>query len=313
LADDSILYVSTGSVVIRYRLTDSLVPKKRVDTMIVGLAARQIPSHSLTIDTRGNLIVNIGALSNACQAKDTVQAPGLDPCPGLETSGGIWSFKTDKLNQTVKDGTRIATGLHNAVALTVNPGDSAIYAVSHGRDNLHDYWPALYSAEENATLPAEEMVRLASARADFGWPYCYYDYLKQERVLAPEYGGDKSAVGRCDRLIQPLIAYPAHWAPMSMVFYTGKMFPASYRTGAFVAFHGSSNRAPMAEEGYQIIYQQFRDGLAADYVVFASGFAGGGMTPQSVAHRPVGMALGPNGALYASDDKGGRIWRITYK
>ncbi|HEY4132977.1 MAG TPA: hypothetical protein VGM50_20345, partial [Gemmatimonadaceae bacterium] len=227
--NDSILLVSTSTAVVRYRLSDSLAPRKKIDTLITGLVARQIPSHTLALDMRGNLLVNIGAVSNACQAKDGPQARGLDPCPELATSGGIWSFKTDKTNQTIAEGTRIATGLHNAVAIAVNPRDSMIYAVSHDRDDLHDFWPSMYSAEENATLPAEEMIRIASSRADYGWPYCYYDYLKQDRVLAPEYGGDKSTVGRCDRLIQPLMTYPAHWSPMSMLFYNGKMFPANYQ------------------------------------------------------------------------------------
>lgn len=313
LDGDSTLLVSTGTAVLRYSLTDSLVPHKRIDTLISGLAARLIPSHTLAIDTRGNIIVDIGAASNGCTAKEVPQAPGRDPCPELATAGGIWSFKPDKNNQTMKDGVRVATGLHNAIALAVNPRDTMIYAVSADRDDLHDLWPSLYTPEENATLAAEEMVRLASTRADFGWPYCYYDYLKQQRVLAPEYGGNKTEVGRCDRLIQPLMTYPAHWTPMSMLFYTGKMFPPAYQTGAFIAFHGSANRAPMAEEGYHIIFQQFKDELAADYTLFATGFAGGGMTPQSAAHRPVGLAQGPDGALYVSDDRAGRIWKIVYK
>jgi glucose/arabinose dehydrogenase len=114
-------------------------------------------------------------------------------------------------------------------------------------------------------------------------------------------------------LIQPLVAFPAHWSPMSMLFYSGKMFPAQYQGGAFIAFHGSSQRTPMAEEGYQVIFQQFKDGLAADYTVFATGFAGASATVQGAGHRPVGLAQGPDGALYLSDDKGGRIWKITYK
>lgn len=313
LEGDSTLLVSTAAAVIRYRLTDSLGPKKRIDTLITGLATRQIPSHTLAIDVRGNLIVNIGAATNGCAAKEAVGAVGRDPCPELETSGGIWSFKTDKINQTLKDGVRIATGLHNAVAIAVNPADTMIYAASHDRDGLHDLWPSLYSPEESATIPAEELVRLQSSRADYGWPYCYYDYLKQERVLAPEYGGDKTRTDRCDRLIQPLVTFPAHWSPMSMLFYTGKMFPAEYRTGAFIAFHGSSQRTPMAEEGYEVVFQQFKDGLAADYTVFASGFAGASTTVQGAGHRPTGLAQGPDGALYLSDDRGGRIWRITYK
>jgi glucose/arabinose dehydrogenase len=313
LDGDSTLIVSTASSVVRYRLTDSLAPRKRVDTLINGLAVRPIPSHSLAIDLRQNLIVNLGAASNGCAAKEAPEVPGRDPCPELETSGGIWKFKTDKINQTLKDGTRIATGLHNAIALAVNPADTMIYAVSDGRDALHDLWPKLYSTEENASEPAEEMVRLQSARADFGWPYCYYDYLKQQRVVAPEYGGDKTRTDRCDRLIQPLVVFPAHWSPMAMVFYNGKMFPEQYRGGAFIAFHGSSQRAPLAEEGFVVVFQQFKDGMAGDYTEFATGFNGGSTTAQSAAHRPSGLAIGPDGALYVSDDKGGRIWKITYK
>ena len=313
LQDDSTLYASTATAVLRYRLTDSLEPHKRVDTIVTGLVARPIPSHTLAIDVRGTLIVNIGAVSNGCAANEAPGAPGRDPCPELETSGGIWSFKTDAANQQLKDGTRLATGLHNAVALAVNPRDTMVYAVSHDRDMLHDLWPNLYSAEESATLPSEEMIRVASARADFGWPYCYFDYRKQMRVLAPEYGGDKTQVGRCDRLIQPLIAFPPHWSPMSMLFYTGRMFPPQYRNGVFIAFHGSAYRSPLPEEGYQVVFLQFTsDDLAGNYTVFATGFTGGSDDPHGAAHRPVGLAQGPDGAIYLSDDKGGRIWRITY-
>lgn len=309
---DSTLYVSTASDVRRYRLTDSLLPNRKMDTIVLELAQRPVPSHSLALDPRGNLIVNIGALSNACAAPEAPGAPGRDPCPDLVATAGIWRFRTDRVNQHVLDGTRIATGLHNAVALAVNPADTMIYAVSHGRDGLHTLWPSLYSDEESATLAAEEMIRVATPRADFGWPYCYYDYLKQVRVLAPEYGGDKTQVGRCDRLIQPLLTFPAHWSPMALLFYTGRMFPARYRGGAFIAFHGSAFRAPLAEDGYQVVFLQFRDGLPGDYTVFASGFAGPTVTPAGARHRPAGLAQGPDGALYLSDDQGGRIWRITY-
>jgi glucose/arabinose dehydrogenase len=313
LAGDTLLYASTASAVLRYRFADSLTPRKRVDTIVTGLAPRAPPSHSIAIDARGTLIVNIGALTDGCQATPAPNTAGRDPCPELETSGGIWRFATDRLNQQIKDGTRIATGLHNAMALAVNPRDTAIYAVSHGRDGLHDLWPGLYSAEESATAAAEEMIRIATVRADFGWPYCYYDFLKQQRVVAPEYGGDKVQGARCERLIQPLIAFPAHWAPMSMLFYTGKMFPASYRAGAFIAFHGSAFRSPLPEEGYHVVFLSFTaDNLAGDYTVFANGFAGGMASPEGAAHRPVGLAQAPDGALFLSDDKAGRIWRITY-
>jgi glucose/arabinose dehydrogenase len=312
LAGDSVLYVSTSSAVIRFRLTDSLTPRRRVDTIVTGLAERKIPSHSLAMDPHGNLIVNVGAVTNGCQAAEVAGAPGRDPCPELDLAGGIWRFSTIKTNQTMLDGVRIATGLHNAVALAVSPHDTMVYAVSHGRDGLHDLWPDIYNDQQSATLPAEEMIRIASARADFGWPYCYYDYIKDHRVLAPEYGGNKENTARCDRQIQPLIAFPAHWSPMSLLFYTGKMFPAQYQSGAFIAFHGSAYRAPLPQEGYHVVFLELKEGYATQYTVFADGFAGGTPGPETAAHRPTGLAQGPDGALYVSDDRGGRIWRITY-
>ena len=312
LAGDSILFVSTATAVIRYRLSDSLAPRRKVDTIVTGLTQRKVPSHSLAVDVTGHIIVNIGAASNGCQAKETPGAPGRDPCPELDVSGGIWRFATDKTNQTILDGVRLATGLHNAVALAVNPHDTLVYAVSHGREGLHDLWPTKFTDEQNANNPAEEMIRIAALRADFGWPYCYYDYLKERRVLAPEYGGNKEDVTRCDRLIQPLIVFPAHWSPMSILFYTGKMFPAQYQGGAFIAFHGSAYRAPLPQEGYHVVFLQFKENLAADYTIFAQGFAGSVASPEAAAHRPVGLAQGPDGALYVSDDKAGRIWKVTY-
>ena len=312
LSGDSVLYASTASAVLRFHLTDSLMPHKRIDTVVAGLAARPIPAHSVAIDLRGNLIVNVGALTDGCVPNSQPQTPAKDPCPDLQTSGGIWSFKPDRSNQTIADGSRIATGLHNAVALTVNPGDTTVYAVSHGRDALHDAWPALYSDVDAATAAWEEMIRITTVRADFGWPYCYYNGLKLARFVAPEYGGDKQRTDRCDRMIQPLIAFPAHWAPMSMLFYTGKMFPPSYKSGAFVAFHGSAKRSPLPEEGYEIAFVRFKDGYAVEQTPFATGFAGGAMSAQGAEHRAVGMAQGPDGALYVTDDKGGRIWKITY-
>jgi glucose/arabinose dehydrogenase len=327
LGTDSSLYASAATNVYHYRFSGSeMRPIKRVDTMITGLTPRSPPSHSLAVDGRNNLIVNIGAVSTACQAKEEPASPGRDPCPELETAGGIWSFHTDRAGQRIVDGTRIATGLHNAVALTFNPRDTAIYAGSHGRDNLREFWPELYDEEAGATRVAEEFVRVASSRADFGWPYCYYDYIDGKRVLAPEYaaakpqpvptgrGAKAPPPERCARHIQPLIPFPAHWSPMSIVFYSGKMFPEKYRNGAFIAFHGSAYRPPLPQEGYFVVFVAFKDGLPfGDYDTFADGFAGGMLSPEGAVHRPVGLAQGPDGALYVSDDKGGRIWKITYQ
>jgi glucose/arabinose dehydrogenase len=158
--------------------------------------------------------------------------------------------------------------------------------------------------------------------SDNGWPYCYYDALTlNAKVLAPEYGGDGTMVTgtqgiNCASYNQPLATFLAHYAPNGLVFYTGSMFPAKYRNGIFVAMHGSHNRTPLANDGFNVTFRP----LAANATptgpseTFADGFDGGGAPlPADAAHRPVGLAVGPDGSLYVTDDAGGRIWRIIYR
>ena len=112
----------------------------------------------------------------------------------------------------------------------------------------------------------------------------------------------------------PLATFPAHWAPMSSLFYTGRQFPARYRGGVFIAFHGSWNRAPEPQEGYRVVFQPMADGRPSGaYETFADGFAGDSVQPGTARHRPVGLAQGPDGAIYVTDDTGGRIWKVTYR
>ena len=128
-------------------------PKKRVDTIVTGLAQRQIPSHTLAHRRARQPHRQHRRARRTGAPRRKRRAPGRDPCPELETSGGIWSFRTDQRSTASSDGTRIATGLHNAVALAVNPGDTMVYAVSHGRDGLHDLWPACTATRRTRRSP----------------------------------------------------------------------------------------------------------------------------------------------------------------
>jgi glucose/arabinose dehydrogenase len=152
---------------------------------------------------------------------------------------------------------------------------------------------------------------------DFGWPYCYYAVDSKQLVTAPEYGGDGKKTDRCTDKKAPIASYPGHWAPMSSVFYTGSMFPAQYRNGVFIAFHGSWNRLPEPQAGYRVIFQPMSGAAAnGEYATFADGFVAGidpKALPGAAVHRPTGLAVGPDGALYITDDTGGRIYRVTYR
>ncbi len=298
------LYFAPNDGVLRYRLAEgSLEPSGSAETIVSGLP--DTGSHAaktIAIDADGNLFVNIGSPSNVCSGRSN---RGPDPCSELERRAGVWRFDADRVGQTQADGERYGTGIRNAVALTYRPGNGGLYAVVHGRDRLHQSWPDLYDQVAGAEKPGEEFIRIERGD-DFGWPYCYYDPLEKRKVQAPEYGGNGIDRGRCASAKDPIFGFPGHWAPDGLLFYTGDQFPARYRNGVFVAFHGSWNRAPEPQAGYNVTFLPTNGDVAAGaYEVFADGF-------QSVGSRPVGMAQAPDGSLYISADAGGRIWRVFY-
>lgn len=316
---DNYLYVSTDQAVYRYELSDEeLVPEGEPETVIEDFPDQQ--SHaakSFAFDGEGGLYVNVGGPSNACQEESRTEgSAGQDPCPQLERQGGVWRFDADQTGQTqTADGERYATGIRNSVALDWNDAVGNLYVVQHGRDQLHEFWPDLFTQEESAELPAEEFLMVEEAGANFGWPYCYYDQEQEEKVLAPEYGGDGEEIGRCEEFEDPILAFPGHWGPNDLLFYTGEQFPERYRNGAFIAFHGSWNRAPSPQEGYRVVFVPF-DGdqpTGDDWEDFALGFAGVETikSPGDAEHRPMGLAQGPDGSLYISDSVEGYIWRVA--
>jgi glucose/arabinose dehydrogenase len=277
------------------------------------------PGHrarNIAVGTDGALYVNVGSHSNSCQQRDrTAGSPGNDPCTELETRAGIWRFDANKTGQTFSRETRFATGIRNGMAMTIRPNDGALFVAMHGRDQLHDNWPKVFPATQyQAENPGEELLQVNQGD-EFGWPYCYYSTEEKKLVTAPEYGGDGRKTDRCEGKKGPVAVFPGHWAPMASLFYTGNALPAKYRDGVFITFHGSWNRAPEPQAGYRVVFQPMTNGQASgEFETFADGFAGlppGQIQPDGAVHRPVGLAQGPDGALYITDDSGGRIYRIT--
>ena len=313
---------TTAKRIVRYAISsDSMTPTSATsETIVSGLPFNgDHPMHPFVIDATGNMYMDIGTATNACQFKNRIlESPGHKPCTELRTRGGIWRYDANKTNQRFSPAERYATSIRNAVGIAFDPGGQ-LYSTQHGRDQLFDNWPKLYTADQGQNLPAEELLKIEQG-GDYGWPTCYFDNQQAKLVLAPEYGGDGGkTVGDCATKKGPEAYFPAHWAPDGLVFYSGSLFPAHYKGGAFIAFHGSWNRAPGPQQGYNVAFVAFTGGKPVDpakYEIFADGFAGGPLGPDSndrAVHRPAGVTQGPDSALYITDDKGGRIWKVTYK
>ncbi|HKZ69833.1 MAG TPA: PQQ-dependent sugar dehydrogenase [Anaerolineales bacterium] len=218
----------------------------------------------------GRMVVSIGSSCNVC-IEDDGRRGGIVAYDGPEATG-------EKI---------FATGLRNAVGLSLHPETGELWASNNGRDLMGDDTPP-------------ETVYLVKEGADYGWPRCHAG-----DIVDPEFGFE----GACNGVGRPVIEMQAHSAPLGLAFYTGTTFPLEYHGDLFVAFHGSWNRSQPT--GYKVVRVPMEgsapSGLVED---FAWGWIDEGN--DDVSGRPVGLAVGPDGALYVSDDKGGFIYRISY-
>ncbi len=312
------LYFSSTTAVYRYQLAKGkLLPQGPRETVVMGLPARgSHAAKSLSFGADGDLFVDVGAPSNACQKEDRKKdSPGQRPCPLLHSFAGVWRFeyRGEPLEFT-QDGERFATGMRNAVALEWNPIAKSLFLVQHGRDQLGALYPEHYTMKESAELPAEEFHRVEQG-SNIGWPYTYWNQLKGKRIIAPEYGGNGKKESQKEGYQDPLIGFPGHWAPNDLIFYTGDSFPEWYQGAAFIAFHGSWNRAPFPQQGYKVVAVPMEGPkVSGDWSTFADGFKGREEISYSgqADFRPMGLAVGPKGALFISDSQKGRIWKVEY-
>jgi glucose/arabinose dehydrogenase len=181
-----------------------------------------------------------------------------------------------------------ASGLRNAVGLALHPASGELWATNNGRDLMGDDLPP-------------DTLHIVREGVDYGWPRCHAG-----SVPDPQYG----EADACDGVVQPVTPIQAHSAPLGLAFYTGDSFPADYWGDLFIAYHGSWNRS--VPTGYKVVRLPLDGGeqvgplqdFVSGWLDEATGAASG---------RPVGLAVGPDGALYVSDDKGGFIYRISYE
>jgi glucose/arabinose dehydrogenase len=313
------LYAASPSAVYRFTFNGkALLPSKEPEAIVDGMPATHPGfnrvNRPLAFDSKGNLFVALDASANLCAAPNTPAGGppvGLKPCPDLGARAGISRFAANKLGQRFPaDGEQLATGIRDLDALDWSPRDGNLYGIMHGRDGTHRTWPDMISAEDEDHV-ADEMHRVTKG-ADFGWPYTYYDGVRNVRLVSPEYGRDGKIPAPAGMYSAPVLTFHSRRAaPLDLLFYSVDKFPASYRGGAFVVLHGTADKT-----GYNVVFVPFdRSGKAGAPTVFADGFAAfdpSSASPGRARYRPVGAAVGPDGALYIADSQKGRVWRIAY-
>ena len=266
------VYVGNTNELVRYRYDPKTSKRLGEKEHLLDLPTGGHNTRSLAFSADGkHLFIGVGSDSNI----DTGEDPRRAAVTICDPDG--------------KNARLYATGLRNPVGLALNPATGEVWTTVNERDELGD------------DLPPDYFTSLKDG-GFYGWPYSYIGDNVDPRVKPQK----PELVARA---IIPDVLLGAHVAPLQFAFYTGKQFPGNYRGGAFVAEHGSWNRA--TRSGYQIAFVAFKDGRpSADPVPFMTG-----LVPDpgksDVNGRPVGVAVAPDGSLLVSDDGAGVVYRIS--
>ncbi|ORE86461.1 PQQ-dependent sugar dehydrogenase [Aurantimonas sp. 22II-16-19i] len=237
----------------------------------------QHPNRTLTVGPDGMLYISVGSTCNAC---------------------GETNDENATMVRMAKDGSQreiFASGLRNTIGFGFKPGTEELYGFDHGIDWLGD--------DEQP----EEFNRIQEGK-QYGWPYVYADSKLNPQDEPPE--GKGTNAEWAEKSTEPVLMYTPHAAPMQMTFYQGNVFPEAYEGDAFAAMRGSWNRKPPS--GYEVVRVRFEDGKPAGIEPFVSGFLIERDEKWEQMGRLAGLATGPDGALYLSDDVNGRMYRISY-
>ena len=295
--DPQWIYVGNTDSVLRfpYRNGD-LKARGAAETVVNGLPTGGHATRDVAFSTDGKrMFVSVGSLSNVWEGMKPMDAAAAAKWDLEQRAVGAgWgdeALRADVLEFTPegKDRKVFATGIRNCVGLAVHPATSDVWCSTNERDGLGD------------NLAPDYVTRVRDG-GFYGWPWYYIGDHEDPRLKArrPDLSG---------KAIVPDTLLQAHSASLQMTFYDGSQFPATYRSDAFVAEHGSWNRAKPT--GYKVIRVILKNGIpTGEYEDFMTGFV---IDDTHVWGRPVGVAVAQDGSLLVSDDGNGTIWRITYR
>ena len=294
--DPRYVYVAETDRVVRF-------PYRSGETKAAGPAEVVVPSlpsgrghwtRDLAFSADGKtLFVSVGSASNAADEMPDAPPEGLAAFAAKHAQGAAWGVEENRADVLAFNpdggGMRVfATGLRNCSGLAVQPQTAALWCAVNERDSLGDDLPPDYATS-------------IKPGAFYGWPWFYVGGHEDPRLKGRR-------VDLAASVTVPDVLIQAHSAPLGLTFYDSAQFPAAYRGDAFVALHGSWNRAKRT--GYKVVRLPFKDGASSgEYEDFLTGFVA---DDASVWGRPVDVAVAHDGALLVSDDTGGAVWRVAY-
>lgn len=285
---DNVLYVADQDGIVRLEQRDGRWPAAGVIPFIKDLPTGGHTMKTLRVGPDRHFYINVGSSCNVCDESDPLRATMLrytlegKPAGALVTMGRhapspLWAY-----------------GLRNTQGFAWHPETGALYGTNNGSDMRSD----TKGGKPNDELPPEHL-NLLEAGKHYGWPHCWGDRVTDSNFPGPE--------GFCKSMQPPAITFPAHSTPIGIAFLNKANVPDDYRDDALVALHGSWNRREPS--GYKLVRVHFVQGKPVRVSDFMTGWHG----PAGAWGRPVDVAVGPDGAIYISDDRAGMIYRITYR
>jgi glucose/arabinose dehydrogenase len=281
------LLVANQDGVVRLEQNNGKWPAASATPVIRGLASGGHSLKTLKVGPDGYLYLNVGSSCNVCVERDSLRASILRYSVDGKPAGALTAFGALTTTPIW------AAGLRNAEGMAWHPKTGAMFATNNGADMRSD----TKGGPANDELPPEHLNRIEAGK-NYGWPYCW-----GERRADPNFPGPD---GFCATTQPPEITFTAHSAPLGITFLDTAAFPSDYRNDAIVALHGSWNRAQPS--GYKLVRVKFNQNKPVEVIDFATGW----LEKNGAWGRPVDVVVGPDGALYVSDDRAGMIYRITY-